>query len=362
MSKDIITLHDHEHAAQAALGEAAWAYFSGGAADEITLRRNTRAWQAWGLSPRVLRDLRGGHTRCTLLGREVPIPLLVAPMAYQRWAHHHGEAGMAMAAAAQGCGMVVSHQTSTPLQDVADSFLQDQDHGPLWFQMYWQTDRARTQTLLSDVEDAGYQAITLTVDAPVHGVRDRERRHGMPLPEDVRAVHWPAQDPATGSGLCVGLADAAPRWDDVQWLIQQTRLPVLLKGITHAQDAERALQVGAAGVIVSNHGGRVLDTVPATAELLPRVVEAVRRQKPDALVLVDGGIRRGTDLFKALALGADAALIGRPVLYGLAHAGARGAAHVLRLLRDEFEATLALTGCASVQDIDIDKLWPLAPV
>jgi 4-hydroxymandelate oxidase len=240
--------------------------------------------------------------------------------------------------------------------------LQDQGHGPLWFQMYWQADRSRTQALLSDVEDAGYQAITLTVDAPVHGVRDRERRHGMPLPEGVRAVHWPAQAPATDTGLCAGLGDAAPRWDDVLWLIGQTRLPVLLKGITHAQDAERALQVGAAGVIVSNHGGRVLDTVPATAELLPSVEDAVRRQKPDALVLVDGGIRRGTDLFKALALGADAVLVGRPALYGLAHAGARGAAHVLRLLRDELEATLALTGCANVQDIDIDKLRPLAPV
>ncbi len=143
------------------------------------------------MAPRVLQDLRGGHTRCTLLGREWPMPLLVAPMAYQRWAHHHGESGMAMAAAAQSCGMVLSHQTSTPLQDVASTFLQDQDPGPLWFQMYWQSDRSRVQALLSDVEDAGYQAIVLTVDAPVHGVRDRERRHGMPLPEGVRAVHWP---------------------------------------------------------------------------------------------------------------------------------------------------------------------------
>ena len=359
MNEHIITLHDHERAAQAALGEAAWAYFSGGAADEITLHRNVSAWQSWGLAPRVLQDLRGGHTRCTLLGREWPMPLLVAPMAYQRWAHHHGESGMAMAAAAQGCGMVLSHQTSTPLQDVASTFLHDQDHGPLWFQMYWQSDRSRVQALLSDVEDAGYQAIVLTVDAPVHGVRDRERRHGMPLPEGVRAVHWPEQTAAHGPGLCAGLADVAPRWDDVQWLIGQTRLPVLLKGITHPQEARQALQIGAEGVTVSNHGGRVLATLPATAELLPRVVEAVRQQREDALVLVDGGIRRGTDLFKALALGADAALVGRPALYGLAHAGARGVAHVLRLLRDEFETTLALTGCASVKDINIDRLWPL---
>jgi 4-hydroxymandelate oxidase len=363
MNENIINLHDHERAAQAALGEAAWAYFSGGAADELTLHRNIGAWQSWGLAPRVLQDLRGGHTRCTLLGREWPMPLLVAPMAYQRWAHHHGESGIAMAAAAQGCGMVLSHQTSTPLQDVASTFLQDQDPGPLWFQMYWPSDRSRVQALLSDVEDAGYQAIVLTVDAPVHGVRDRERRHGMPLPEGVRAVHWPeptaAHTNSHSQGLCAGLADAAPRWDDVQWLIGQTRLPVLLKGITQPQDARQALQIGAAGVIVSNHGGRVLDTLPATAELLPRVVDAVRQEREDALVLVDGGIRRGTDLFKALALGADAALVGRPALYGLAHAGARGVAHVLRLLRDEFEATLALTGCANVKDIAFDRLWPL---
>lgn len=359
MSLPIVNLHDHERAAQAALGEAEWAYFSGGAADEISLRRNQAAWQAWGLAPRALRDLRDGHTRCRLLGREWPMPLLVAPMAYQRWAHADGEAGMALAAAAQGCGLVLSHQTSTPLQDVAPLVLPEAERGPLWFQLYWHADRGLTSELLRQVEQAGYEALVLTVDAPVHGVRDRERRHGMPLPEDVRAVHWPAKASASGAGLCGGLADAAPRWDDVQWMITQTRLPVLLKGITHARDARQALQIGAAGVIVSNHGGRVLDTVPATAELLPAIADAVRHEQEYALVLVDGGIRRGTDLFKALALGADAALVGRPALYGLAHAGARGAAHVLRLLRDEFEATLALTGCARVKDIDIDLLWPL---
>ena len=359
MNENILTLHDHEQAAQAALSDAAWAYFSGGAADEISLRRNLGAWQAWGLNPRVLRDLRGGHTRCRLLGAEWAFPLLVAPMAYQRWAHHHGEAGMAMAAAAQGCGLVLSQQSSTPLQEVAASFLQYHEHGPLWFQMYWQPDRGFTQALLSDVEDAGYHAIVLTVDAPVHGVRDRERRHGMPLPDGVRAVHWPAQSTEPGQGLCAGLADAAPRWEDVQWLIAQTCVPVLLKGITHPQDARQALDIGAAGVIVSNHGGRVLDTVPATAELLPLIVDAVRGVREDAVVLVDGGIRRGTDLFKALALGANAALIGRPALYGLAHSGARGVAHVLRLLRDEFEITLALSGCATVQDIGMDHLCHL---
>ncbi len=360
MNGPIVNLNDHARAAQAALGEAAWAYFSGGAADGLTLQRNARAWQAWGLAPRVLRDLRGGHTRCRLLGREWPMPLLVAPMALQRWAHADGEAGMALAAAAQGCGMVLSHQTSTPLQDLAALVAAEADRGPLWLQLYWMPDRGALRALIAQAEAAAYEALVLTVDAPVNGVRDGERRHGLPLPEGVRAVHW--QAPASHrQGLCAGLAECAPTWADVQWLIAQTRLPVLLKGITHPLDAREALALGAAGVVVSNHGGRVLDTVPATAELLPRVAEAVRAQRADALVLVDGGIRRGTDLFKALALGADAALIGRPALYGLAHAGARGVAHVLRLLRDEFEATLALTGCPRVDDIHTDCLWPLEP-
>ena len=364
MTTPIVNLQDHEHAAQAALGEAAWAYFSGGAGDEITLRHNQSAWQNLRLSPRVLQDLRGGHTRCRLLGREWPMPLLVAPMAYQRWAHAEGESGMALAAAAQGCGMVLSHQTSTPLHDVAALVATDAERGPLWFQLYWLADRGALRELLAQIEAAGFEALVLTVDAPVHGVRDRERRHGMPLPEGVKAVHWPTSAPQNkpSTGLCAGLADAAPTWADVHWLIGQTRLPVLLKGITHPQDAVQAVSLGAAGVIVSNHGGRVLDTLPATAELLPRIVQAVRQQHPQALVLVDGGIRRGTDLFKALALGADAALIGRPALYGLAHAGARGAAHVLRLMRDELEATMALTGCAQLQNIGIDRLWPAEPV
>lgn len=361
MTQPIVNLQDHEQAAHAVLGEAAWAYFSGGAGDEITLRGNVAAWQSLRLSPRVLRDLRGGHTRCSLLGREWPMPLLVAPMAYQRWAHADGESGMALAAAAQGCGFVLSHQTSTTLQEVASLTAAETARGPLWFQLYWMTARDALRDLLVQIEAAGFEALVLTVDAPVQGVRDRERRHSMPLPEGLKAVHWPAphtHNPSTG--LCGGLADVAPTWADVQWLISQSRLPVLLKGITHPQDAVQAMRSGAAGVIVSNHGGRVLDTLPATAELLPRIVQAVRQHHPQALVLVDGGIRRGTDLFKALALGADAALLGRPALYGLAHAGARGAAHVLRLMRDELEATMALTGCAHIRDIDINHLQPRA--
>jgi 4-hydroxymandelate oxidase len=358
MNDTPINLYDHEKLAHAALGEAAWAYFSGGAADEITLQNNTRAWQDMGLAPRVLQDLKGGHTQVQLLGRPWPTPLLVAPMAHQRWAHADGEAGMALAAAAQGCGMVLSHQTSTPLQTVAELVRGEAGRGPLWFQLYWQADHGALRALIAQIETAGYEAIVLTVDAPVQGVRDRERRLGpsLPLPEHVRAVHWLAQPPRDSSGLCAGHANAAPTWDDVARLQSWTRLPVLLKGVTHPLDAVQAVRLNLNGLIVSNHGGRTLDTQPASAQLLPHVVDAVQG---DAAVLVDGGIRRGTDVFKALALGADAVLVGRPCLYGLAHAGARGAAHVLRLLRDELEMAMTLCGCRTPQDITLAHLhWP----
>ena len=345
-----IHLHDHEERAHAVLDEAAWAYFSGGAADEHTLSQNTRAWQDIGLAPRVLQDLRDGHTHIQLLGHTWPTPLLVAPMAHQRWAHTDGEAAMALAAAAQGCGMVLSHQTSTPLQTVAQLVHGEAERGPLWFQLYWQADHGAMRKLIAQIEAAGYEALVLTVDAPVQGVRDRERRlgHSLPLPEHARPVHWLAQAPSDSTGLCAGYANAAPSWSDVARLQSWTRLPVLLKGVTHPLDAQQAMRLNTAGLIVSNHGGRTLDTQAASARLLSRVVDAVQG---DAAVLVDGGIRRGTDVFKALALGADAVLVGRPCLYGLAHAGAQGVAHVLRLLRDELEMAMTLCGCRSPQDI-----------
>jgi 4-hydroxymandelate oxidase len=355
----MVNVQDYENAAKAVMPDAAWAYFSGGAADEITMRRNARAWQSWGLAPRVLQNLRGGHTRSQLFGQTLPMPLLVAPIAYQALAHFEGESGMAMAAAAQGCGFVLSHQTTTSLQEVASLVVEDTDRGPLWFQLYWLTDRGALCDLLRHVEAAGFEAVVLTVDAPVHGVRDRARRHGMTLPDGVRAAHWQAQTLASKVGLCAGLADSAPTWNDVQWLMSQTRLPVLIKGISHPEDARQAISIGAFGVIVSNHGGRVLDTMPATAEVLPRIVDAVRSQQLSTAVLVDGGIRRGSDIFKALALGANAVLLGRPALYGLAYAGASGVAHVLRLLRDEFEMTLALCGCASPEQVRPEHLQAL---
>ena len=350
----LVTLADHEQHARTQLDDNAWAYFSGGAADEISLRANRSAWDALPLWPRVLRPLAGGHTRVPLLGRTLAHPILLAPVAFQRLAHPDGELAMAYAAAALGAGVVLSTQASVSLESVAQAVLPDPGRGPLWFQLYLQPDRGFTQALVQRAEAAGYEALVLTVDAPTSGVRDRERRAGFRLPAGVGPVNLaglqaPASSPLSPgqSALFDGLLHHAPTWDDIAWLQSITRLPVLLKGVLHPADARQAVSVGAAGLIVSNHGGRTLDTAPATATALPRVVQAAGGAVP---VLVDGGIRRGTDVLKAMALGASAVLVGRPAVWGLANAGAAGVAHVLRLLRDELEVAMALTGCATLAE------------
>ena len=350
----LVTLADHEQHARTQLDDNAWAYFSGGAADEISLRANRTAWDALSLWPRVLRPLAGGHTRVPLLGRTLAHPILLAPVAFQRMAHPDGELAMAYAAAALGAGVVLSTQASVSVERVAQAVLPDPGRGPLWFQLYLQPDRGFTQALVQRAEAAGYEALVLTVDAPTSGVRDRERRAGFRLPPGVGPVNLTGlQVPAPSalspgqSALFDGLLHHAPTWDDIAWLQSITRLPVLLKGVLHPADARQAVSVGAAGLIVSNHGGRTLDTAPATVTALPRVVQAVGGAVP---VLVDGGIRRGTDVLKAMALGASAVLVGRPAVWGLANAGAAGVAHVLRLLRDELEVAMALTGCATLAE------------
>ncbi len=346
------SLADHERLAQQQMDANAWAYFSGGAGDEITLRANRSAWDGTPLLPRVLQPLAGGHTRTALLGRTLAHPILLAPVAYQCMAHPDGELASAYAAAALGAGMVLSTQSSTPIEAVAAAMQGDPGSGPLWFQLYLQHDRGFTRELVQRAQAAGAQALVLTVDAPTSGARDREQRAGFRLPAGISAVHLAGLPPAPvrplapgRSALFDGLLQYAPTWDDVQWLQSATRLPVLLKGVLHPQDAAQAAALQVAGLIVSNHGGRTLDTAPATAHALPRIADAVRGALP---LLVDGGIRRGTDVLKAVALGATAVLVGRPAIYGLAHAGAVGVAHVLRLLRDELEMAMALTGCATL--------------
>ena len=350
----VVSAADYEALARERLDPAAWAYFSGGAGDEITVDANCRAWQQLWLQPRVLQPLAGGHTRVDLLGRTLAHPVMLAPVAYQRLAHADGEIGTALAAAAQGAGLVVSLQASTSMEDVARAALGDAHRGPLWLQLHLQRERQHTLALVQRAETAGYEALVLTVDAPTSGVRDRERRAGYRLPPGIGPVNLkdvPATPPARlapgQSPLFDDLLLAAPTWSDVEWLAGATRLPLLLKGVLHEADARQAASLGVAGLIVSNHGGRTLDTAVPTAWALPRVVDAVNGNVP---VLVDGGIRRGTDVLKAVALGARAVLIGRPYMHALACAGAMGVAHVLRLLRDELEMAMALSGCRTLAD------------
>ncbi|MCK9540838.1 MAG: alpha-hydroxy-acid oxidizing protein [Novosphingobium sp.] len=345
----IAALADYELYARERLPEGVWAYLNGGAGDEWTMRENVAAFARLPLRSRVLRDMRGATTRTSLLGMDMAAPILLAPTAFQNLAHPDGELATVLAAGALETCMVVSTQASHSLEDIAA-----RAHGPLWFQLYIQPDRGFTRELVSRAEAAGYRALVVTVDAPVNGIRNREQRSGFAMPPGIEAVNlkgmMPSPPPPPGALLFgTPLLDSAPGWDDLVWLKSLTHLPVVLKGVTEADDARMAVSRGMDGLIVSNHGGRALDGMPAAIDLLPPVADAVQGTVP---VLMDGGIRRGTDIIRALALGADAVLIGRPYVHALAVAGALGVAHVLRLLRGELELAMAQTGCTSIAAID----------
>lgn len=345
----IVNLDDFEARARERLDTNAWAYLAGGAGDERTLRANREGWATPWLQPRVLRSLGQGHTRIELLGRTLAHPVLVAPMAYQRLAHEQGELATALAASAQGAGLVLSAQSSVAMEEVARIVLPEAQRGPLWFQLYLQGDRDFDLALVRRAEAAGFEALVLTVDAPVHGARDRERRAGFRLPAGIAAVNLGGAPRAPlGGELCGGRLQAAASWTDVGWLRASTKLPLLLKGILHPDDARLARQHGADGLIVSNHGGRTLDGALPTALALPRIADALDGALP---LLVDGGIRRGTDVLKAIALGAHAVLVGRPIVHALAVGGAHGVALALRLLRDELEIAMALCGVDTLANV-----------
>lgn len=345
----LLTAEDFEQEADRLLPLEVFSYLAGGAGQETTLARNTAQWAEIGLVPRHLRNLAGGTAVRQILGAALAFPALVAPMAFQRLACPEGEAAMRLAAAAQGIGMVLSCQTSVAPEDLP------QAPGPLWFQLYLQPDPQVTRALAARALAAGAEALVVTIDAPINGLRNREVRAGFRLPQGVQAVMMPPppQLPEGGSLVFDGLMALAPVWADLAALCAESPVPVLAKGVLHPDDAALAIEAGCAGVIVSNHGGRVLDGVPGVADVLP----AIRARLPGLPVLADGGIRQGSDIFKALALGADAVLIGRPAFYGLAVDGARGASQVLRRLREEFEVTMALCGCRSPDEIGPETLY-----
>jgi 4-hydroxymandelate oxidase len=352
----VVCADDYERVARERLSETALAYYSGGAADERTLAWNREAFDRHRLKTRVLTAIDGGSTALNLFGQDLIHPILIAPTAHHRLACPEGEIATVVGAGGAKAGMVVSTEADVTLEEVAAVA-----KTPLWFQLYIQHDRGYTLELVRRAERAGYGALVVTVDAPVFGMRNREQRAGYQSPKlsehaNLRGLHttYFAHAELGDSLMFNGFMSMAARWTDIAWLRANTRLPILLKGIISPEDAKLALEHGADGLIVSNHGGRVLDTVPASLDAMPAVVRAVEGRVP---VLMDGGIRRGTDVLKALALGAKAVLVGRPVLNALAVAGPAGVAHLLHVLRCEFEIAMALTGCRTLEEIGPQVLW-----
>jgi isopentenyl diphosphate isomerase/L-lactate dehydrogenase-like FMN-dependent dehydrogenase len=328
-----VNVWDYERLAEEALDDNAHAYFAGGAGDEITLRENVAAFERRKLRPRVLVDVGDVTTKTTVIGQEVALPILIAPLALQRMAHDDGELATARAAAGAGTIMCLSSASTARPADVARAA----PGAARWFQVYVFADRSITEDLIAEAVAGDFSALVLTVDTPYLGRRERDIRIDFSVPE-----HLTPTGDLFGDGF-----DPSLSWRDLEWLAGY-ELPLVVKGILTAEDARLACEHGADAIVVSNHGGRQLDGVPATLDALEEVVDAVDGR---AEVLLDGGVRRGTDALKALALGARAVLIGRAMLWGLAVAGEEGVADVLRLLRDEVELGLGLLGCASPADV-----------
>lgn len=348
-----LTLADFAAVAEQRLPPSAFGYYVGGAGDEVTVRDNVAAWSRTALRPRVLVDVSHRDPGVTLLGRPRPHPLLVAPTAFQKHAHPEGEAASARAAAQTGTIFCLSTIAHTGIAELAAGA----PDATKWLQLYVFRDRAVSRDMVAAAVDNGFEALVITVDLPVWGARDRDLRSGF-VAADASAV--PSADAAAATGPMspadfARLVDPSLTWDDIERFAAESELPVLVKGVLTPEDARSAVAAGVAGVVVSNHGGRQLDTVLSGADALPAVVDAVAAEVD---VLVDGGIRRGTDIVKALAYGARAVLVGRPVLWGLAAGGTLGAQAVLEILLNEFDTALALVGVPRAADLDRSVLQP----
>jgi 4-hydroxymandelate oxidase len=353
-----LNLEDYRQEAARRLSESAYDYYASGAHDQVTLGRNREAFDEISVYYKVLVDVSKRDLSTTILGREISMPVIVAPTAFHGLSHAGGEVTTARAAAKSGTIMTLSTLSNMPMEEVGAAATSG-----LWFQLYFYKDRGATKALVERAEAAGASALVLTVDAPYLGCREADVRNRFQLPPHLNLVNLLATDeemanlPVTdGSGLAAyfaSLIENALSWKDLEWLKSITELPLLIKGVVRADDAVRAVEHGADGIVVSNHGGRQLDTSPATIEALPAVAKAVAGRLP---ILMDGGVRRGTDIVKALALGANAVLVGRPVLWGLAARGEDGVVEVLELLKRELDLAMALCGTPTIADIGPDLL------
>jgi 4-hydroxymandelate oxidase len=350
-----VNLTEFEAFAQGKVSEATFGYYVSGANDEITLRENRSAFDRIKLLPHVLRDISNRNMTTTILGHTFPTPVFIAPMATQRLAHPDGELGMVRGAGQHGVGMILSTMSTCKIEDIAEA-----RSAPTWFQLYVYKDRWVSEGLVKRAEAAGYSALVLTVDTPFLGRRERDVRNRYAPPLGYEPVNLPLENLSALNAnnesnfaefMRTKMRADDMTWEAVAWLKTITNMPIFLKGILRADDAAAAVQAGADGIIVSNHGGRQLDTVPATIEVLPEVAAAVQGRVP---ILMDGGVRRGTDVIKAIALGAQGVLIGRPMIWALAYDGEAGVSYALKLLLDEIDLAMALCGCASLSDMTRD--------
>ena len=348
----LVTLDDWELLAKERLSEMSFAYLAGGAGDEVTLRGNREGFANIRLRPKFLVDVSRIDTRTTLYGQELSMPVLLAPVAYQKLIHPEGELESVRGANLAGIPFVASTSATTSVEDIAREATV-----PVWFQLYASSDRAFTKDLVDRARESGCRVLCFTVDAPVRGQRDRDTRVGFRLPPGIGRPNFRglsasavAGNPrAEGRSIYSPNLDPKLDWDYLDWLRSVAGMPLLVKGILTSEDAARSLSSGVDGIVVSNHGARVIDTVLPAIEALPEIVDTVQGRVP---ILLDGGVRRGTDVIKAIALGAQAVLIGRPYLYALAAEGAEGVRRCMDMLQREIEMAMAACGRPTIASID----------
>lgn len=360
MTSGPVNIYEYEAIAQMRIGKGEYDFIAGGATDEITLRRTRAVLDSIMLKPRMMVDISNRDMSTTVLGQEISFPVMLDPAGNHSAAHSDAEIATVRAAGKAGTIMVLSAQSSRTLEDVAQS-----SSGPIWFQQYFFRDRGLTLEMAARAEEAGYSALCLTLDAKVSPKRERNIRNnyrgggGSP-----NFAHLNLTDPSESFALdgpsgVRDIRDPASTWPDLDWLAANTRLPLVVKGIMHAEDGRQSAEHGASGIIVSNHGARYLDTTFASVEVLPEVVDAVQGR---AEVYLDGGIRRGSDIFKAIALGARAVLIGRALFWGLAVDGEEGLSAVLEILRDELDRTMGMCGRSTIDSIDRETIGTVSPL
>ncbi len=356
LPQDLVSVSDYKRYAREHIEHSIYEYILGGGADELTLKRNRQTLDDILLQTNVLMDCTQGSTITHVMGEQWRHPMMLAPVAFHQLVHPHGEIATAQAASILDTGMMVSTLSSVDMESISAEL-----DSPKWFQLYFQQSRDFTLSLVNRAEQAGYSKLVVTIDAPLHGIRNRAQRAGFTLPEHIHAANLKDRPPLPSASfdesqsiVFQGMMSEAPTWQDIEWLVSKTKLPIVLKGILNPNDAVKAKKMGVEGIVVSNHGARTLDCLPSAIEALPTIRQAVG---DEYTLLLDGAIERGTDVFKALALGANAVLIGRPQLYALAVAGPVGVGHMLRILREELEVTMALAGTPKISDISLSALY-----